>query len=63
VKFLQKAKLKILKNEVIDFRGFQLPEVREKMRKKMVAILTFGFECVAEDIEGGFKVLYFINNL
>ncbi len=48
---------------MIDFRGFQLPEVREKMRKKMVAILTFGFECVAEDIEGGFKVLYFINNL
>ncbi len=39
---------------MIDFRGFQLPEVREKMRKKL-AILTFGFECVAEDIEGGLK--------
>jgi hypothetical protein len=53
VKFLQQAKFKIKKNEVIDFRGFQLPEVREKMRNYIwQSFLTFGFECAAEDVEG-----------
>jgi hypothetical protein len=48
-KFHQKENLKI--RTLIDFGGFELPEVREKT-SKIHQISVLGFQFVAENIEG-----------
>jgi hypothetical protein len=48
-KLHQKEKLKI--RNLIDFGGFQLPEVREKT-SKIHQISILGFQFVAKNIEG-----------